>query len=836
MGNNENHRSGEGYESIKKDIAEHLKYNMGVDRYSKTQLDEFKSVAMTVRDRLVGQWLETQRTHHRENAKRVYYLSLEFLMGRALTNNIINLGIKNEFTKALEELGYSLEELEEQEMDAGLGNGGLGRLAACFMDSIASLDYPGFGYGIRYEYGIFKQKIEGGQQVEEPDDWLRNGDIWEIERPEFAIDVNFYGRVISVEEHGKLNYKWVDTQKIVGVPYDMPIVGYGGTTVNTLRLWASKGKEEFSFNDFNEGDYMDAVNDKIVAENISKVLYPNDKGYLGKELRLKQQYFFVACSIADIVRRFEKANKPLSELPNFAAIQLNDTHPSIAVAELMRVLLDEKFMSWEESWGIVTKCLGYTNHTLLPEALEKWAVSMFEYLLPRHLQIIYQINHEFLQQVSIKFNGDANKMKAMSIIEEGHNKSIRMAYLSIVGSHSVNGVAAIHSDLIKKSLVPDFAQMYPEKFNNKTNGITQRRWLLKANPGLSSLITETLGGDHWVKNLDDLTKLKPYAKDSSFREKFKNAKNQAKENLAKALKINSGIVIDTTHILDIQVKRIHEYKRQLLNALHIIMLYSKIKNGQLNKQSLVPRTFLFGGKAAPGYYNAKKIIKLINNISKTINNDKEVNDVLRVHFVPNYRVSLAEKIMAGANVSEQISTAGTEASGTGNMKFMLNGALTVGTLDGANIEMAEEVGNDNIFIFGLTEEQVTDLKPRYNPKQYYLENSNIKQTLDLLLTTNTFCYGEDGIFDIFRHILLDGGDNYMHLADLQSYADTHHRVMELYKNQDLWFEKAILNTASSGKFSSDRTIHEYAKEIWGLKQVMIPKNKSNDAIEEAKKN
>jgi len=817
-------RSGLDAESLKQGFAEHLKYTQAVDKFSGKNTDQFKALANAVRDRLISQWLATQRTHHQEDAKRVYYLSLEFLMGRSMGNNIINLGIEGEVKQAMEELGYKLEDLRDMEIDAGLGNGGLGRLASCFLDSLATLDFPSFGYGLRYDFGIFRQGIENGCQVEFPDDWLRNGNPWEIERPEIQYKVKFGGYVQSVIIDGKPKYTWNESEAIIGVAYDMPIVGYGGNTVNTLRLWSAKADEEFNFAEFNEGDYIEAVSSKVDAENLTKVLYPNDKQYLGKELRLKQQYFFVACSLADIIRRFKNSQKPWTALSKQAAIQLNDTHPSIAVAELMRILVDDEGLEWDKAWPITVATMGYTNHTLMPEALERWPVEMFEKLLPRHLQIIYEINHRFLAAVSIKFPGNNSKLASMSIIEEGDSKMIRMAYLAIVGSHSTNGVAALHTDLLKARLVPDFASMWPERFNNKTNGITQRRWLLKANPGLASLITQTIG-DTWVRDLSALKALEPYAAKPDFQEAFSKVKLQAKEILATHCRKEYGIKLDTSQLFDVQVKRIHEYKRQLLNALHIIMVYNRIKSGQT--KGLIPRTYLFAGKAAPGYAMAKLIIKLINNLGRVINNDPDVRELLNVHFLSNYRVSLAERIIPSANVSEQISTAGTEASGTGNMKFMANGALTLGTLDGANIEINEEVKDENIFIFGLKADEVEKLRPHYDPYAYYMQDPEIKAAFDLLFS-GYFNFGEPGIFDPIRETLLVRGDTYFHLADLRSYADAQNKIIDVYKKPAVWNKMAIMNVAASGKFSSDRTIKEYAKDIWNLKQVPVAKSKDGD--------
>ena len=816
-----NIRSARTTDAVKWDFAEHLKYTQGVDSYSASEQDRYNALAAAVKDRLINQWLQTQRTHHKQGVKRVYYLSLEFLMGRSMGNNVINAGLEGAVRDAMEELGYDFEEIREQETDAGLGNGGLGRLAACFLDSLATLDLPAFGYGLRYDYGIFRQGIENGFQVEHPDDWLRNGNPWEIERSEVQVPVHFGGRVLpTTDEKGRTVFRWVDTEQVIGVAYDNPIVGYGGKTVNTLRLWSARANQEFSFFDFNEGDYVEAVSGKVQAENLTKVLYPNDKLYLGKELRLKQQYFFVACSLSDIIRRFKKSGKKWKDLPTMAAIQLNDTHPSVAVAELMRILVDIEGLTWDEAWDITIKTLAYTNHTLMPEALEKWPVPMFEKFLPRHLQIIYEINHRFLSQVAIKYPGNFKILSEMSIIEEGHPKQIRMAYLAIVGSHSTNGVAALHTELLKSRLVPQFAQLFPDRFNNKTNGITQRRFLLKANPPLAQLITSKIG-DKWITDLSQLQKLKPLAKDAAFQKQFAQVKVQAKEALAAQVLKETGYVLDPTHIFDVQIKRIHEYKRQLLNALHIIMLYNRIKQG--DTKDLHPRTFIFGGKAAPGYAMAKLIIKLINNIGKVVNNDPDVNNLLRVYFLPNYRVSLAEKIIPAADVSEQISTAGTEASGTGNMKFMANGALTLGTLDGANIEILEEAGDENCYIFGLTAEEVAELKPTYDPYKYYLENDQIKAALDLLFS-GYFNFGEPEIFEPIRHVLFEGGDNYMHLADLASYAEAQDRLVKDYKNQKLWLQKAIMNVATCGKFSSDRTISQYAKEVWNVKPCPVEIN------------
>jgi starch phosphorylase len=824
-------RQGQDSKSLEWGFAEHLKFTIGVDRYTATEHDRYMALALSMRDRLINQWMKTQQTHHDKEVKRVYYLSLEFLMGRSLGNNIINMGLEDAITDALSELGYSLETLREQEVDAGLGNGGLGRLAACFLDSLATLDLPTFGYGLRYDYGIFRQEIESGYQVEQPDEWLRSGNPWEIERPEICYPVHFGGRVKFINKEGKTIAHWVDTQTILGIAYDTPVVGYGGKTVNTLRLWSAKAAEEFDFNEFNEGDYVEAVASKVSAENLTKALYPNDKLYLGKELRLKQQYLFVACSLADIIRRFKKSGIPWKDFPDMAAIQLNDTHPSLAIPEFMRILVDEEGVIWDDAWDIVVRSMGYTNHTLMPEALEKWPVTMLEKLLPRHLQIIYEINHRFLQKIAITFPGNRLKIRNMSLIEEGNQKQVRMAHLCIVGSHSTNGVAALHTDLLQSRLVPDFAQMYPDRFNNKTNGITQRRWLLKANPELAQLITDSIG-DEWICDMSKLKQLSPYADDAAFRKKFLKSKRNAKVRFAEYAKATWGWDLNPDSIFDVQVKRIHEYKRQLLNALHIIVLYNRIKKGKV--KDMYPRTFLFAGKAAPGYFLAKLIIKLINNISEVINNDPDMKGMLKVYFMPNYRVSLAERIFPAADVSEQISTAGTEASGTGNMKFMCNGALTLGTLDGANIEILEETGEDNMFIFGLTADEVSSLRKNYNPEVLIRENEDIQEALDLLFSGH-FNIHEPGIFDPIRKILLEKGDYYMHIADLPSYIKAQEKVEKAYRDQKSWSKMAILNIANSGKFSSDRTIREYAREIWKVTPCEVEFNRDpTNTIEEAR--
>ena len=706
-------RQGTDPASIQNDYAEHLKYELGRDRYTATKHNRYVALSRAIRDRLIDRWIDTQQAHHNDKVKRVYYLSLEFLMGRALGNNVINFKFQDSVEKALDELGIDWEELRDIEVDAGLGNGGLGRLAACFLDSLATLQIPAVGYGLRYNYGIFRQTIENGYQVEHPDDWLQDGNPWEIQRPELRIPVRFEGRVEQWTENGRTRYRWVNAKPVLGMAYDTPIVGYGGHTVNTLRLWSAHATEDFDFEDFNRGDYVAAIASKTEAENLTKVLYPNDLHYTGKELRLKQQYLFVACSLWDIVRRFKHDKEPWTAFPDRVAIQMNDTHPSLAVPELMRLLIDQENLDPEQAWDLTVRSLGYTNHTLMPEALEKWPVPMMEKLLPRHLQIIFDINYHFMQKVAISFPGDIGKLSRMSLIEESEPKQIRMANMCIVGSHSTNGVAAIHTELLKSRVVPDFADMFPERFNSKTNGITQRRWLLKANPPLARLITDYIG-DGWITNLDELHNLEPYADKGEFQERFRTVKREAKIVLTDHVKKEIGFRLNPDSIFDTQVKRLHEYKRQLMNALHIIMLYNRLRKNQT--MAWTPQTFLFGAKAAPGYEMAKLIIKLINNVANVVNNDPAIGNRLKVYFLPNYRVSLAEKIIPASDVSEQISTAGTEASGTGNMKFMLNGAITIGTLDGANIEIMKEVGQENMYIFGLDAEQAKELASHYNPR------------------------------------------------------------------------------------------------------------------------
>ena len=828
-------RYGHTAKDIAQDFAEHLKYSQDADMYHTTQEGRYTALALTVRDRIIHQWNLSRKTQRQQSAKRVYYLSLEFLMGRAMTNNIINLGIEGPVREALASLGYTYEELSEVEPDAGLGNGGLGRLAACFLDSLATLEIPAYGYGIRYNYGIFRQQIKNGWQAEQPDNWLRDGNPWEVLRPDVVYPVQFGGEVQIIRERGKDQFKWIGSEIVQGIAYDTPIIGFGCKTVNTLRLWSAKSPEEFNFHEFNDGDYTEAVRSKISAENLSQVLYPNDTLYMGKELRLKQQYFFVACSLADIIRRFKRENKSWSMLPDFAAIQLNDTHPSLAVPELMRILLDEELLDWDGAWDITTRTLAYTNHTLMPEALEKWSLPMLQKILPRHMQIIYEINHRFLQQAVSYFPLQPQMLGKISVIEESNPKQVRMANLAIIGSHSTNGVAALHSQLLKKQMFPQFNLIFPDRFNNKTNGITQRRWLLASNPKLADLIKSAIG-DAWITDFSRISDLAPFAEDKNFLLDFKAIKEENKVRCAAFLKAESGLIINPSSFFDVQVKRIHEYKRQLLNALNILIIYNDLKNGGEATKNMESTTFLFGGKAAPGYVNAKLIIKLINNIAKVINADPATRDRLAIHFMPNYRVSMAEIVIPATNLSQQISTAGTEASGTGNMKFMCNGALTIGTMDGANVEIAEEVGKENMFIFGHTEEQIAKLSHTYDPFSTVMADKEIKKAIDLLFS-GYFNVNEPNIFEPLRRSLFEEGDRYYHFADLRMYSEAHRTARELYATDGMeWNRRATLNVASSGKFSSDRTIAEYANDIWNIKACPVAKDTGDDtALQDAKK-
>jgi len=814
------HYKGMESDDIRRGFLNNLEYSMAKDKYSLTSYDQFLSLSYTVRERLIERWIASHQHYHHENSKRIYYLSMEFLLGRLLADNIMNLRISGPTEEAMRELGLDIEDIYDQEHDAGLGNGGLGRLAACFLESMATLELPSVGYGIRYDFGIFNQKIINGYQHELPELWLQFRNPWEIERPEYRVPVKFYGKTMYyTDRSGKTRIKWIDTDDIIALPYDVPVPGYGVNTVNTLRLWSARAAEEFNFQYFNNGDYIGACTEKLTSENISKVLYPNDNNISGRELRLRQQYFFSSASLQDIMRRFMASNPDFGAFPEKVAIQLNDTHPAISIAELMRLLMDEHNLEWEEAWEITSRTFAYTNHTLMPEALERWPVGLMKHQLPRLMEIIFEINARFLRQVAYKFPGDTDRLRRMSIIEEGAEQLVRMAYLAIVGSHSINGVSKLHTQLLEQGLVRDFYDMWPEKFNNKTNGITQRRWLYKSNKPLSDLVCSTIG-DGWVKDLYQIKKIEKYADDAQFIEKWQKAKLAAKKRFVEKMEKWEGLRLDPDTLFDVQIKRIHEYKRQLLKALHCIYLYNEIKAGR--KEKICPRTVLFGGKAAPGYYVAKLIIKFINNMAGVINNDKAVNGTLRVHFLPNYRVSLAEYVIPASDLSEQISTAGTEASGTGNMKFALNGALTVGTMDGANIEISEAVGQDNIFIFGLLTEEVRDLRSRgYNPWEYYNKDEDLKKVMDLI-SSGFFSPEEPHLFKQIVDLLLEQGDNYMVLADFRSYIECQKKIEQIYRNdQKLWTQMAIKNVANMGYFSSDRTINEYARDIWKVKPVPV---------------
>ena len=798
---------------LAKDIGHHFNYTLGRDSSCKSAHYTYTSVALSVRDRLMGRWKNTVQAYRESGCKRAYYLSLEFLMGRALGNAMLNLGINDEADKALQTLGLDLEELADIEVDAGLGNGGLGRLAACFVDSCATLQLPVTGYGIRYEYGMFRQLIDNGYQLEEPDHWLRNGHVWELERPELTTRIRFGGHT-EVGHDGRT--RWVNTQDVLAVPYDVPIPGYQNGTVNTLRLWKSAATDEFGLSEFNAGDYTEAVRSKNLAENITMVLYPNDASENGKELRLRQQYFLASASLQDVIRNWVLVHgEDFSPFAEKNVFQLNDTHPTIAVAELMRLLVDERQVPWDQAWRITRQTMAYTNHTLLPEALEKWPVRLFRQLLPRLLEIIFDINAGFLKEVEARWPGDAERVARMSLIEEGWEQQVRMAYLAIVGSFSVNGVAALHSDLLVQGMFRDFHELWPEKFNNKTNGITPRRWLEGCNPSLSGLITETIG-DGWTRDLAQLAQLVPHAENAAFRTRWRAIKQANKQRLADYAKAELGIELNTSALFDTQVKRLHEYKRQLLNVLHVIHLYDRIRRGDIAEWT--PRVVIFGGKAAPGYQMAKRIIKLINSVADVVNHDPQVGDRLKVVFLPNYRVTAMEVICPGTDLSEQISTAGKEASGTGNMKFMLNGALTIGTLDGANIEIREEVGADNFFLFGLTAEEVEQTRPHYNPEAIIQTDENLRRVMELL-ESGHFNGGESGIFDPIVESIRGSWDPWMTAADFPVYVEAQRQAAAAYRDVDHWTRMSILNTAAAGKFSSDRTIQEYNRDIWKLKPV-----------------
>ena len=806
---------------IKEKFDYHLKYTLASDKERRTDEYNLEALSFTLKEPIIDAWNATIQKYRKNKVKRVCYLSLEFLMGRLLTNNLLNLGMYDKVKKSLEQSGVDLDNVIQTEKDAGLGNGGLGRLAACFLDSLSTLGYPAIGYGIRYNYGIFRQEIENGYQKEQPDDWLiHSSALWEIPRDEIKYPVSFGGSVQSTMINGKMKFIWNPQETVYGMAYDMPIVGYEGKTVNTLRLWSAKARDEFDFSEFNDGDYTEAVRKKIAAENISQVLYPNDTLYMGKVLRLKQQYFFVSCSLQDIIARYKKdIGSNLKNLAEYNAIQLNDTHPSIAVAELMRLLIDNEGLSWDEAWEITSSVFSYTNHTLLPEALEKWNLDLFSSVLPRHTEIIYEINRRFLEKAVPQLNGDVEAIRKVSIIEESNPKNIRMANLAIIGSQKVNGVAALHSELLKTKMFPEFSKIYPYKFTNITNGVTQRRWLLESFPEYAALITKAIG-DKWITNYNEILKIEKYQRDKNFIADLKKAKPSAKERFASYAKQKWGFDIDSSRLFDTQCKRIHEYKRQSLNILDCIALYARIKEDKKFRDSFTPVNIFFAGKAAPGYVRAKETIKLINEVALTLAHDNQTRDYIRVYFLPNYDVSMAEMLIPASDLSEQISTAGMEASGTGNMKFMINAALTLGTMDGANVEIADAVGQDNIFIFGKNVKEIEALKGNYNPYDY-ISKSAISPMILSLIKDNYFSVNENGIFDwVIGSTANENTDRYALWADIDSYDQKRLEAYALYKNDNnAWMKKAVINTASSVYFSSDRTINEYAHKIWNMKSV-----------------
>ena len=808
-------------EEFKKSIIENVKnqYRRTIDEATPQQI--FQAVSYAIKDVIIDDWIATQKQFDETGAKKVYYLSMEFLMGRALGNNIINLGAKKAVKEALEELGFDLNAIEEQEPDPALGNGGLGRLAACFLDSLATLGYPAYGCGIRYHYGMFKQKIQDGYQVEVPDEWLKNGYPFELRRPEYATEVKFGGYVKTEWDGERNHFVQEGYQSVLAVPYDMPIVGYGNNVVNTLRIWDAQPIDTFSLSAFDKGDYQKAVEQENLAKNLVEVLYPNDNHYAGKELRLKQQYFFISASLQVALKKFKETNDDIHKLPEKIVFQMNDTHPTVAVAELMRLLLDQEGLNWDEAWGITTKCCAYTNHTIMAEALEKWPIELFSRLLPRVYQIVEEINRRFLIEVQNKYPNNYEKVKKMAIIFDGQ---VKMAHLAIVAGYSVNGVAKLHTEILKNQELKDFYEMMPEKFNNKTNGITQRRFLLHGNPLLADWITEQIG-DEWITDLPHLAKLKVYVDDPKFQQEFMNIKYQNKLRLAKYIKEHNGIDVDPRSIFDVQVKRLHEYKRQLLNILHVMYLYNQLKDNP--NMDMVPRTSIFGAKAAAGYQIAKKTIKLINSVADVINNDKSINGKLKVVFIEDYRVSNAELIFAAADVSEQISTASKEASGTGNMKFMLNGALTLGTMDGANVEIVEEVGKENAFIFGLSADEVINYENNggYNPEEIFNTDQDIRRVLMQLINGYYSPQDPELFRDIYNSLLNTKNsakaDTYFILKDFRSYAEAQKRVEVAYRDENWWARAAMLNTASAGKFSSDRTIEEYVRDIWHLEKIHV---------------
>jgi glycogen/starch/alpha-glucan phosphorylases len=815
----EEDRTGLSVATLKQALADNLFYVQGRFREIATKNDLYMALAYTVRDRLLQRWINTIETYLKQKkAKVVCYLSAEFLLGPRLGNSLINLGIYDRVRQAVEESGLDLNELLEQEAEPGLGNGGLGRLAACYMDSLATLEVPAIGYGIRYEFGIFSQVIRDGWQVEVADRWLRLGDPWEISRPEASVEVNFGGHTETyIDDQGRYRVRWIPAQVVNGVPCDMTTLGYNVNTANTLRLWKAEARESFDFQEFNMGDYYGAVHDKVVTENITKVLYPNDERIEGKQLRLEQQYFFVSCSLHDMIRIHLRRGDSLTDFHEAYAVQLNDTHPSIGVAELMRLLVDEHQMDWDAAWAITEKTFAYTNHTLLPEALEKWPISLFGSLLPRHLEIIYEINRRFLEQVRVKFGDDPARMARMSLIDESGERYVRMAYLATVGSHKVNGVAELHSQLLKETTLHDFFELWPEKFLNITNGVTPRRFVVANNPRLASLITQRIG-DGWIKQLDDLRQLESFGEDAGFRSEFQKIKQENKQDLAAYILAQTGITVNPKSMFDVQVKRLHEYKRQHLNVLHIITLYNRIKHDR--KTDVEPRTFIFGGKAAPGYFVAKLIIKLINSVGEVVNSDPDVDGRIKVVFLPNYNVKQARWIYPAADLSEQISTAGYEASGTSNMKFALNGALTIGTLDGANIEIRQAVGEENFFLFGLTAEEVRAKRTvGYHPWDYYNSNPHLREAIEQI-NSGHFSRGDSSLFKPLVDSLMKY-DPYLVFADYQAYVDSQEQVGQAYKDRENWTRMSILNTSRMGKFSSDRAIREYCEKIWNAKPVKV---------------
>ncbi len=811
--------------NLRRLLLKHLEYTLGKDNFSITRNDLYLALAHAIRDLLVERWRDTQQTYYDQDAKRVYYISMEFMMGRTLGNSLINLDLVEEWAEVLKGLDLEMECLENLEWESGLGNGGLGRLAACFLDSLATLSIPAYGYGIRYEYGIFFQKIVDGSQVELPDNWLRYGNPWEFSRKEHLHPIKFYGNVVTRhDENGNEYTCWVDTEDVMAMAYDIPVPGYGNDVVNTMRLWSAKATRDFDLHFFIEGKYVEAVEKKMLTENISKVLYPPDKIIEGRELRLKQEYFLSSATVQDILYRFKKKYDDLNLLPDKVAIQLNDTHPTLAIPEMMRLLTCHESLDWDTAWDITVRTFAYTNHTVLPEALEKWPVWLLGKILPNHLEIIYQINEKFLDDVRLRFPGDLQRIKRMSIIEEGQEKKVRMAHLAIIGSHAVNGVSRLHTEILKQKVFRDFFEIYPARFSNKTNGITPRRWLKKSNPGLSSLISEHIG-DGWIKDLTELAKLRPLADDPDFANRWRTAKRENKERLVRYIRDTNDLQVSVDSLFDCHIKRFHEYKRQILNVLHIITLYNRIK--ATPDSDITPRTFIFSGKAAPSYQIAKLTISLVNAVAKTVNNDPSIRDMIKVVFLANYNVNMAERIIPAADLSEQISTAGAEASGTGNMKFALNGALTIGTLDGANIEIMEEIGAENFFLFGLKADEVTELKERgYSPREIYNRNSELKQALDMV-ANGSFSAGNPDTFKPLIDSLLNQGDPYLVLADYEEYVRCQEEVARVYRDQNEWTRRSILSSAGMGKFSSDRSIAEYARDIWNVSPVTVERKARN---------